>query len=134
MDNKPSAGVKVFGCLEIFGGISLLCVVAVQFFGQIASVGICFLNLIFAIAAFIIGLGLLKLRFWARALIMLQAMYGIIRAVIGIALRFSSPQIGRWIYSLIFSLFIIWFFTRKSVKEQFKSDIEIKPVLSRGKE
>jgi len=128
MNNEPSIGIKVIAYLEILGSIGLLGVVTFQFLGQLPP-GIYLLNLIFATAVFIIGMGLLRLKSWARILIIFQAIYGVTRAVIEITLRFSSPQTLKWIYFLLFSLFIIWFFTRKSAKEQFKSDTGTEPVL-----
>lgn len=97
------------------------------------------INTLFGICLFISAVGILKLKNWGRILIILLAIYDLISEVIPDILQSNKiigdvinqhpniPQqllflIGFFLLILliIFDIFIIVFFTRPKVKEQFK--------------
>ncbi len=116
MRKKRSIGVTVFAYLNIVLGI--LGVLAL-----LTSSGV----IIFTAPLVIVGLGLFKLKEWARKLEIFFVIFDYLSKWAIIVIISKNYQIGVWylyqtehIISLIAVIITIYFFTRPKVKEQFQ--------------
>ncbi|UCB56476.1 MAG: hypothetical protein JSV30_04510 [Candidatus Omnitrophota bacterium] len=82
------------------------------------------LRAVFAIAFFILGIEIIKLRLWARMITIATASIFLIFDCIKIILKASLQQLSdKFIFiiiSMCINLIIIYFLNKPSVKEQFK--------------
>ena len=117
MEKQRSVGVMVFAYLDIIGGI----------LGILAFIAGSKIIMLGAPLLIIIGIGLLKLKEWARKLEILLTILGyfftwvmffMISEDLLVSLRcmFQFKQT----FSLLAVIVTVWFFTRPKVKNQFK--------------
>jgi len=126
MDKKKSAGVLAYGIFFIICGIVCL----ISYFNLILStycsdylfVSIIMLPLI--AMSFLLGVGLLKLKNWARILCMWTASAVGLFLMFAVAFGLGGVNFGSLGVGLVLIFVatgpIIFFFTRPKVKEQFK--------------
>lgn len=118
MNNKRSIGVTLFGWFYIINGLAEFIEIIWHFIKPLDKsveelnvygpiIGILFIS---------IGIGLLKLKEWARIAMLILASIAI---VVSPFLILSKPT-NNVIVILLFSCFILFFFTRPKLKEQFR--------------
>ena len=121
MEKKRSKGVTIFGWLNIVVGAFGILAFLLRMPGGI---------MLGAPLLLVIGVGLLKLKEWARILEIILTFGGVLfRIVIYLIsiLRYAIPLNRAWIFFIkgnilgwITAGIIIYFFTHPKVKEQFK--------------
>ena len=144
MQKKRSVGVTIFGILLIIWGICGFTgtILLVQYF-QLTGIGVnlikpyLILGSLFYIPTLISGIGALLLANWARRLIIclnvllfgssVFLIIGWVRGVVYVVthsnINFVRGQIVDgmlWFLHLGWSIILVWFFMRPSVKEQFQ--------------
>jgi hypothetical protein len=67
----------------------------------------------------ILGVGLLQLKKWALKYVFILNWFGALIGIIALFLPVNYDLSSK-IYTIISSVFFVWFFTRPKVKEQFK--------------
>ncbi len=126
MPKKRSIDITLFAFLMYLGGIlaiSNACLGKHEF----AERGIRILGIIFGIVAIVIGAGSSNLKSWARKLLLYWAIIGVIVCVArAIYTGVSTPhgELADSIFGIVCGGLMIWFFNRKSVKEQFALESE----------
>ena len=149
MVKKRSVGVTIFGTIiTTFGGLPILAyIISVILCGTMNkaidiwawrnnSISRTLSTYLTCIAFFIIGLGVLKLKNWSRILLIILMSMNIVAAVAGLCLAITNvfnksltiPEIGFKFISLLICVFVIFFFTRPKVKEQFRYELPSKTV------
>lgn len=132
---KKSLGVSVFGILStVFGAIILtlsiipllLSPLSIEIQEMICSQAINFLyRIILGSVSLLCGIGLLKLKRWGKTLFITLAIFSLGYGVYGFCYKILYPVKfnNAWLiinsFSILFWCFVIWFFNRKSIKEQF---------------
>lgn len=122
---KSSIGIKIIGWVQIIGVLALwiwFLITKAVLFGNLWLLYF----LVYSIIILITAIGILSLKNWARLVtIFLYAIKAIeILYKFGDRLFIQKPlgleTIIAYLFTLIPSFFIIWFFTRKSIKEQYR--------------
>ncbi|MCX5701293.1 MAG: hypothetical protein NTZ63_07120 [Candidatus Omnitrophica bacterium] len=129
MDKKRSVGVAVFGCLLIFFPFSQEVIVSVNFLVNSYSLKLFIphhiktwisypLFPVSQIVYIVTGIGILRVKEWARLLAVILGFGGIFTNLIFL----TQPPISLFVklYIIIIHILLVYFFTRSKVKVQFK--------------
>ena len=126
---EPSAGIKIFGWLNITGAIFIYAIFAylrlvkgvtppIRFAGKIITSSQTQLFsdifvIVIGMVAAIVGIGLLSLKKWARIMVLIFAWLDVGNSVYLIFLGHINLPLG--------PIFMIWFFNRETIAYQFNS-------------
>jgi hypothetical protein len=132
MEKKMSAGIAAVGIYAIIISFFLLYVYISLMLLPSGKFLVLLIPIIIAISIGLSGIFILRLKNWARILLMFQMVYWIFIGIRGVHVLFilSSSGIGKgsnypnaWtgfgIFFLLPAIIVIYFFTRPKVKEQF---------------